>query len=125
MSGDLEVAMVGQLAPHYLMIQYVHIYRGWAATLGGPDTAWPRDALRLEPVMVEPEQGRPYVRTPTGWMVASLSQGRPFVCTAGTSRPVVLHSVAGWWNRLQALMDKTLWCQVLIDSRGKDWEGWK
>ena len=123
MSGDLLDALAGQPAPQVLRVQYVHILRGWAATLGPRGVPWPREALRLHRSLLQPSVEVQAVEGDGAWWCVAPVQGAAFVKGSKTGRVLVLHSLAGWWQRIQMIADSGIWCYVEIDNRGKNWEG--
>lgn len=123
MSGDLLDALSGQPEPQVLRVQYVHPLKGWAATLGPRGTAWPREALRLLEQLFDPGPNVQAVAGPESWFVVAPEQGAEFVRGSKTQRVLVLHSLAGWWQRIQLIADSGIWCYVEIDNRAQNWEG--
>lgn len=114
-----------QAEPVYLRVQWVPILRGWAGTIGGVRAPWPREALRLveadcdAKALIGSQEA-----TAVGFVVAD-HQPTCLVRRHGTDNVLVLHSAAGWWTRLQALMGGQIWAYVLIDTRTDSWEGCK
>ena len=121
---DLALAL-GQPEPVYLRVQWVHALRGWAGTMGGAGTPWPREALQL----IEADVGANALSgsQDVGGLAFVVSECQPacLVRRHGTEKVLVLHSAAGWWTRVQTLMGGSIWAYVMIDTRMDTWEGCK
>ena len=125
MSAVNDSLALEQPEPVYLRVQWVPILRGWAATMGGYCTAWPREALRLIDAGLGSKELIGSQEPAADGIVLDESQPACLVRRHGTDKVLVLHSAAGWWTRVQALMGGPIWAYVMIDTRTDSWEGCK
>lgn len=125
MSAVNDSLVLEQLEPVYLRVQWVPILRGWAATMGGYRTPWPREALRLIEACLGAKELIGSQEPAVSGIVLDENQPACLVRRSGTDKVLALHSAAGWWTRLQSLMGGPIWAYVMIDTRTDTWEGCK